>query len=66
MGITIHSRLIRCHMCTGAIVWFGITKVVVGESETFKEHVMDLLAHCGVKDVDLDFQESKDLQSMLG
>ena len=30
------STLIPCYLCSGAIVQFGIEKVIVGESRTFK------------------------------
>ena len=36
-GMTIYSTLMPCNMCAGAIVQFGITRVVVGESENFQE-----------------------------
>ena len=32
-GMTVYSTLMPCHMCAGAIVQLGITKVVVGESD---------------------------------
>ncbi|MGA7226759.1 MAG: nucleoside deaminase [Acidimicrobiia bacterium] len=32
---TIFTTLSPCHMCTGAIILFGIPKVVVGENRTF-------------------------------
>ena len=31
-GMTMYSTLMPCNMCAGAIVQFGITKVIVGES----------------------------------
>ena len=36
-GMTMYSTLMPCHMCAGAIVQFGITKVVAGESSNFPE-----------------------------
>ena len=33
-GMTIYSTLMPCNMCAGAIVQFGIARVVVAESET--------------------------------
>ena len=36
-GMTMYSTLMPCHMCAGAVVQFGITKVIVGESENFQE-----------------------------
>ncbi|MFZ0626517.1 MAG: nucleoside deaminase [Acidimicrobiia bacterium] len=32
---TIFTTLSPCHMCTGAIILFGIPKVVIGENRTF-------------------------------
>ena len=33
---TLYSTLMPCYMCAGAVVQFGIPKVVVGENVTFK------------------------------
>ena len=38
-GMTMYSTLMPCHMCAGAIVQFGITKVVAGESSNFPSSV---------------------------
>ncbi len=32
---TIYTTLSPCHMCTGAILLYGIPKVVIGENQTF-------------------------------
>ncbi|MFH1133446.1 MAG: nucleoside deaminase [Nanoarchaeota archaeon] len=34
-GCTLYSTLMPCYLCAGAIVQFGIRKVVAGESKTF-------------------------------
>ncbi|HWC24485.1 MAG TPA: nucleoside deaminase [Flexivirga sp.] len=34
-GTILHTTLAPCAMCSGAIVQFGITDIVVGESDTF-------------------------------
>ena len=60
-GMTMYSTLMPCLMCAGAIVQFGIAKVVVGESETFKENGLELMLQHGVEVVDLDLDEAKDL-----
>lgn len=60
-GMTMYSTLMPCHMCAGAVVQFGITKVVVGESENFRDNGLDLMLRHGVKVIDLDLQEAKDL-----
>lgn len=33
--VTLYSTLMPCYLCAGAVVQFGIKKVVVGESKTF-------------------------------
>lgn len=45
---TMYTTLSPCHMCTGALLLYGIGRVVVGERETFRgpEH---LLADAGVE-----------------
>ena len=61
-GMTIYSTLIPCNMCAGAVVQFGITKVIVGESENFQEgNGLDLLKRHGVEVVDLDQGDAKEL-----
>ena len=53
-GMTIYSTLMPCHMCAGAVVQFRITKVIVGESENFKEgNGLELMQKHGVEVVDL-------------
>ena len=37
-GMTICSTLMPCHMCAGAMVQFGVRRVIVGESVNFEEH----------------------------
>jgi cytosine/creatinine deaminase len=34
-GTTLYSTLMPCYLCAGAVVQFGIKKVVAGESRTF-------------------------------
>ena len=61
-GMTMYSTLMPCNMCAGAIVQFGITKVIVGESENFQEgNGLDLLQRHGVEVVDLDQDEAKEI-----
>ena len=61
-GMTMYSTLIPCHMCAGAIVQFGITKVVCGESSNFPEadELQTLRSH-GIKVIDRDLNEAKEL-----
>src|ERR1700759_3945971 len=34
-GTVLYSTLMPCYLCSGAVVQFGIPKVIVGESRTF-------------------------------
>jgi len=43
----LYTTLSPCPMCTGAILLYGIPKVVVGENQTFMGEE-DLLRSCGV------------------
>ena len=54
------TTLAPCWYCTGLIRQFGIGTVVVGESRTFLGGV-DSLRALGVKVVDLDSQECREL-----
>ena len=60
-GMTMYSTLMPCNMCAGAIVQFGITKVVAGESENFRENGLDLMIRHGVEVIDLNLEKPKDL-----
>jgi len=58
-GMTMYSTLIPCNMCAGAILQFGITRVVYGESRNFPEdNGRELLARYGVDLTDLDLEEA--------
>ncbi|MDD5163934.1 MAG: nucleoside deaminase [Candidatus ainarchaeum sp.] len=59
-GTVLYSTLMPCFLCSGAIVQFGIKKVVVGESKNFKGAKKFLQSH-GVKIIDLDLEECKSL-----
>lgn len=59
-GTTMYSTLMPCHMCAGAIIQFGIPRVVIGESRNFSGAV-DLLGSHGVEVVDLDDPVCRDL-----
>jgi len=57
---TLYSTLSPCDMCSGAILLYGIPKVVIGENKTFKgpeEYVKSR----GVKETVLDDPECKKL-----
>jgi len=54
-GTVLYSTLMPCYLCAGAIVQFGIEKVVVGESRTFRGATGFLRDHwVSVEDRDSD------------
>jgi creatinine deaminase len=52
----LYSTLMPCYLCAGAVVQFGINKVIVGESRTFPGAVDFMRSHV-VEVVDLDLPE---------
>ena len=48
----LYSTLMPCYLCAGAVVQFGIPKVIVGESRTFSGAV-DFMTQHGVQVIDL-------------
>lgn len=56
----LYSTLMPCYLCSGAVVQFGIKKVIVGESETFGG-TREFLEQHGVEVIDLDLDEPKQL-----
>lgn len=59
-GTVLYSTLMPCYLCSGAVVQFGIEKVIVGESESLDGGKEFMEAH-GVEVVDLDLDECKSL-----
>jgi cytosine deaminase len=57
---TMYTTLSPCDMCTGAILLYGIPRVVIGENRTFLG-AEDLLRSRGVEVVNLDSPECKAL-----
>jgi cytosine deaminase len=57
---TMYTTLSPCDMCTGAILLYGIPRVVIGENRTFLGGE-DLLRSRGVEVVNLDSAECKQL-----
>lgn len=57
---TMYTTLSPCHMCTGAVLLYGIPRVVVGENRTFLG-AEDLLRSHGVEVVVLDSPECRRL-----
>ena len=53
---TLYSTLMPCYLCAGAVIQFGIKKVIVGESKTFSG-AEDLLKAHGVEVIDLNNEE---------
>jgi creatinine deaminase len=52
----LYSTLMPCYLCAGAVVQFGIKKVIVGESRTFPGAVDFMRSH-GIEVIDLDLPE---------
>jgi cytosine deaminase len=57
---TMYTTLSPCDMCTGAMLLYGIPRVVIGENRTFMG-AEDLLRSRGVEVVNLDSPECKAL-----
>ena len=58
----LYSTLMPCYFCAGAVVQFGIKRVIVGESQTFSGAKELMEAHA-VEVVDLDLDECKRLMA---
>jgi cytosine/creatinine deaminase len=61
-GTVLYSTLMPCYLCAGAVVQFGICKVIVGESRNFPG-ARDFLEQHGVEVVDLDLVEARRLMA---
>lgn len=59
---TMYTTLSPCHMCTGAILLYGIPRVVIGENRTFMG-AEDLLRAHGVEVVNLNSDRCIDMMS---
>ncbi|MES1022442.1 nucleoside deaminase [Gloeocapsa sp. BRSZ] len=59
-GTTLYSTLMPCYLCAGAVVQFGIKRVIVGESETFSGAREFMESH-GVEVIDLNLDECKNM-----
>jgi cytosine/creatinine deaminase len=55
-GATLYSTLMPCYFCAGAVVQFGIKRVIVGESRTFSGAPEFMRQH-GVEVIDLGLDE---------
>lgn len=58
----LYSTLMPCYLCSGAVVQFGIRKVIVGESRTFAGGPEFMRSH-GVEVIDLDLPECYEMMS---
>lgn len=59
----IYSTLMPCYLCAGAIVQFGIKKVVVGESNSAPEAGHFMESH-GIEVINLDLKECRELMEI--
>jgi creatinine deaminase len=59
---TMYTTLSPCHMCTGAILLYGIPRVVIGEHRTFMG-AEDLLREHGVEVVVVDSAECEQMMA---
>ena len=59
---TMYTTLSPCHMCTGAILLYGIPRVVIGENRTFMG-AEDLLRTHGVEVINLDSRRCVELMT---
>ncbi|HBL11917.1 MAG TPA: nucleoside deaminase [Cyanobacteria bacterium UBA11162] len=57
---TLYSTLMPCYLCAGAVVQFGIKKVIAGESQTFSGAKQFMESH-GVEVIDLNLEECQQL-----
>lgn len=58
----LYSTLMPCYLCAGAVVQFGIKKVIAGESKTFAGAREFMESH-GVEVVDLNLEECQQMMS---
>jgi creatinine deaminase len=60
---TLYSTLMPCYLCAGAVVQFGIKKVVVGEANSAPE-ASDFMKSHGIEVVNLDLKECRELMEI--
>ena len=61
-GTTLYSTLMPCYLCAGAVVQFGIKKVIAGESSTFPGAKEFMVSH-GVEVIDLNLDKCEQMMS---
>ncbi len=59
-GTVLYSTLMPCFLCAGAVVQFGIKRVVVGENESYPG-ALDFMQDHGVELTNLDLEECKQM-----
>ena len=59
---TLYSTLMPCYLCAGAVVQFGIPRVVAGEARNFTG-AKDFMVSMGVEVIDLDLDECADMMA---
>lgn len=59
-GTVLYSTLMPCYLCAGAVVQFGIPKVVVGEAENF-EGAGEWMKSMGVEVINLESDPCKEI-----
>ena len=57
---TLYSTLMPCYLCAGAIVQFGIKKVIVGEAKSAPA-ARDFMQSHGIEVVDLDLPQCREM-----
>lgn len=60
----LYSTLMPCYLCAGAVVQFGIPKVVVGENRTFAGAAEFMQSH-GVEVINLDLPECVEMMTLF-
>ena len=58
----LYSTLMPCYLCAGAVVQFGIGKVIVGENRTFAGAAEFMRSH-GVEVINLDLAECVEMMA---
>ncbi|XFA73145.1 nucleoside deaminase [Thermosynechococcaceae cyanobacterium Okahandja] len=61
-GTVLYSTLMPCYLCAGAVVQFGIKKVVAGEAKTFAGARTFMESH-GVEVIDLNLEVCQHLMN---
>jgi cytosine/creatinine deaminase len=63
-GTTLYSTLMPCYLCAGAVVQFGIKRVIAGESRTFPG-AKEFMVSQGVEVIDLNLDECQQMMNQF-